>query len=105
MTTQARWAFYVAFSILASAWLNGCAVLLVVSGSGGGPLPTPFATVVHVAYLPARLYGIPQERWFYPSLFAPLLLNGVAWFSLGVLIATAHHAIATQRSASRRTRG
>jgi hypothetical protein len=105
MPTRVRWALYLAFSLVASLWLNGCAVLLAISGSGGGELAGPLDAIVEVAYLPTRLFGVPQTRWFYPDLMTPILLNVCSWSAVGVLIAGAHHVIAARNPAGRRTRG
>src|SRR5512134_2198165 len=103
MTDKARWLVYVLFASMGSIWLNGCAVILVVSGNGGPGLAPPVAAVVHLAYLPCRFWGIPQEHWFFPNLLGPIILNVLTWVSLGIAVAAVHHGIARTRGASRRT--
>ncbi len=105
MAAKARWVLYVLFGVVGSAWLNGCAVVLVAAGNGNPGLGRPLAAVVHLAYLPSRMWGIPQEEWFDPNLFGPILLNVAGWVSLVMLVAALHHGIAIKREASRRTRG
>jgi hypothetical protein len=86
MRDRTRFFICVLVSTMAAFWLNACAVGLVIAGSGG-PAQGLLAGVVHLAYLPSQLLGLPQEQWFYPSLQGPSTFNVGVWAAVGAIVA------------------
>jgi len=78
---------------MSAFWLNACAVAMVIAGQGGGGLTGVPAAIVHVVYLPSRLWGVPREEWFSPSLLGPFVFNVAVWGALGTLVGIVHVAL------------
>jgi hypothetical protein len=97
MASTTRVFVYALVATMSAFWLNACAVAIVIGGQGGnGPVGLP-AAIIHLAYLPSRLWGVPQDQWFSPSLLAPFIFNVAVWAALGTLLGLAHAAVTTKR--------
>ena len=92
--------FYCRFPVLFTAviflflgaFLNFCAVVLVVAGNGG----TENAVMkffVYVAYWPSLLVGIGVQSIFYPDLFMPIFINLTGWVLISFILTPFHRFI------------
>jgi hypothetical protein len=84
MANRAGLLVLIFLSVTAATAFTGCAVMMVAGGSGGPGLAAPIAAFVNLAYLPALLFGVPRERWFYPDLLTPFLINVAVWTLVGL---------------------
>ena len=97
MTPRTRLWLYCGAAAAAGFLLNGFAVVIVMSGSGGPGLPPLLAFPVYLAFWPTWLAGMAREQWFYPDLLGPIVLNIAGWSTVGVLAAVMQNAITRSR--------